>query len=52
MDEDAILDALHDVRATIAEWQAEGVFDGDQGYQRLLTRESELEAQLEALYDN
>lgn len=43
---DDILNALYEVRQTIAEWRADGVFDGDQGFQRLLEKESALEERL------
>jgi hypothetical protein len=43
---DDILNALYEVRQTIAEWRADDVFDGDRGFQRLLEKESDLEERL------
>ena len=46
---DDILNALCEVRQTIADWRSNNVFDGDRGFQRLLEKESYL---LEKLYED
>ena len=47
---DDLLNDLREVRSTISEWRSsEDFFDGDQGFQRLLERESDLQQRLDAL---
>lgn len=36
-------DALHELDAKIAEWEADNVFPGDRGYQDMLERRAELQ---------
>lgn len=52
MEESDLYEELRDVQATIAEWRAKDVFDGDQGFQRLLQKESDLLEQIAELNED
>lgn len=49
-DRDSILDQLHELRGKMRKWRNDpDFFDGDQGYQRMGSKESELEERLARL---